>query len=178
MWNPWKSRVLVLRNFMPCPISPCHVQFWVGFVCMKNNKTYPKGFPKLLSPNNTRREILLSTEHENEMLISVCFCWPITCWTSSTGNFSFEKSNTRTNFYFVCHCWKTRLCPQNSAPAISLGKKWWPTVLEVEISCNQWGGSACTHEQSSLFLFEWGGGEIGIFCFFHLFPMCSPRCSQ
>jgi hypothetical protein len=91
MWNPWQSRVLVLRNFMPCPISPCHVQFWVGFVCMKNNKTYPKGFLKLLSPNNTRREILLSTEHENEMLISVCFCWPITCWTSSTGNFSFWK---------------------------------------------------------------------------------------
>jgi hypothetical protein len=31
--------------------------------------------------------------------------------------------------------------PQNSAPPISRGEKWWQTVLEREISC-----SSCTHE--------------------------------
>jgi hypothetical protein len=45
--------------------------------------------------------------------------------------------------------------------------------FEKKNACSQWEGSACTHDQSSFFLFERGGRERGNFCFFSLFPMCS-----
>jgi hypothetical protein len=70
---------------------------------------------------------------------------------------------------------KFSLCPQISAPVISPGQKWWLTVLEIEISCSQWEGSACTHERSIFFLFEGGVGKQGFFGFFPLFQMCSHR---
>jgi len=56
---------------------------------------------------------------------------------------------------------------------ISLGQKWWSTVLEIEISCSQWEGSART--QSALIFFFWvlGWGEGRFFFFFPLFPTCS-----
>ncbi len=60
------------------------------------------------------------------------------------------------------------LCPQIFALAISPGQKWWPTVLEIEISCCEWERSACTHERSSFFLFERANSD-----FFLFFP-----CSQ
>ncbi len=63
------------------------------------------------------------------------------------------------------------LCPQNSASAISPSQKWWPTILEIEISCSQWEGSACTYERSSFSLFERGNRDF--FCFVPLFPMYS-----
>lgn len=90
------SEILCL---VPYPHVTCNFG-WVLFV-WKTTKPIQRDSLNYLV-RTTQGEILLSTEHENEMLISVCFCWPITCWTSSTGNFSFEKSNTRTNFYFVC----------------------------------------------------------------------------
>jgi hypothetical protein len=73
------------------------------------------------------------------------------------------------------------LCPQITDPAIRPGQKWWWTVLEIKISCNQWEGSSCTHECSSFFLFEEVGGEG-----FLVFSPCSPcipikfpkRCPQ
>jgi len=47
---------------------------------------------------------------------------------------------------------------------ISPSQKWWQTVLEIEISCSQWEGAACT--QSALFFFfsfkfwvGWLGGD-------------------
>jgi hypothetical protein len=45
---------------------------------------------------------------------------------------------------------------------ISPGQKWWRTVIEIEISCSQWEGSACTQS------FGWGGGGGGkdFFSFF------------
>jgi len=52
-------------------------------------------------------------------------------------------------------------------PCISLGEKWWQTVLKREISCRQWEGSAYTHEQFKFFSFG-GGGGTGTFCFFSL----------
>ncbi len=71
-------------------------------------------------------------------------------WMSFTGSQNF-------------HGHGSSLCPQNSVPDISLHEKWWPTVLEREISCSQWGGSACTRERSSFFL---GGPGAWNFCFF------------
>jgi hypothetical protein len=81
---------------------------------------------------------------------------------------------------------KKWLCPQISAYAISPGQKWWPTVLEIEISCSQWEGSTCTHERSSFFLLGGGGGIRDFFVLFLLFPSSSqcvptvvpPRRSQ
>jgi hypothetical protein len=80
---------------------------------------------------------------------------------------------------------------------ISLGQKWWRVILEIEISCNQWEGSACTQSALILFSFKfWVGGKEDFFSFFlcsqHVpfkfpmgshqvlnmfsrFPMCSPR---
>ncbi len=50
-------------------------------------------------------------------------------------------------YSFPMHFWLSKKrCPQNSAPAINPRHKWWQTVLEIEISCNQWEGSACTHD--------------------------------
>ncbi len=79
----------------------------------------------------------------------------------------------------------------------SLSQKWWWTILEIEISCSQWEGSACTQSALILFLLSFGGGGGGgVFSFFlcsqHVpckfwmgshqilnmfpgFPMCSPR---
>jgi hypothetical protein len=45
----------------------------------------------------------------------------------------------------------TMYVPKISAPAVSLGKKWGLTVLEIQVSCSQWEGSACTHERSNFF---------------------------
>lgn len=84
---------------VPYPHVTCNFG-WVLFV-WKTTKPIERDSLNYLVRTTTQGEILLSTEQKKEMLISVCFPWPITCWTSSTGNFSFEKSN---NFYFVCHC--------------------------------------------------------------------------
>ncbi len=63
------------------------------------------------------------------------------------------------------------LCPQNSAPTISPGQKWWPTFLEIEVSCTQWEGSTCAHHDGpSFFLLGWGGWS---FIFLGFLP-----CSQ
>ncbi len=75
---------------------------------------------------------------------------------------------------------ENRYGPQNSAPAISLGKSWWWTVLEKEISCSECEGSECPHEWSS-FLFFWRGRGRGICCFFpysQCVPIKSSNCSQ
>ncbi len=58
------------------------------------------------------------------------------------------------------------------APPIRAGQKWWQTLLDIEVSCSQWEGSACNHEGSSFFLLS--GVRGGIFwVFFFLFPICS-----
>jgi hypothetical protein len=49
----------------------------------------------------------------------------------------------------------------NSAPAISLCEKWWPTVLERKISCSQWKSLSMYSQTISFFLSE--GGRQGIF---------------
>ncbi len=56
----------------------------------------------------------------------------------------------------------------NQRPYISTGQKWWWIVLEIEISCSQWKGSACIHDGPyfSLLWVRWGE-------FFLFFP-----CSQ
>jgi len=43
--------------------------------------------------------------------------------------------------------------------SISPGQKWRQTVLEIEISCSQWEGSACT--QSALIYFLLSFGWVG-----------------
>ncbi len=71
---------------------------------------------------------------------------------------------------------------------LAQAKKWWWTVLEIEISCSQWEGSACTQSALNFFLlsFGWVGGFGGrgrgfFFLFFFVpnifpkFPMCSQR---
>jgi hypothetical protein len=59
------------------------------------------------------------------------------------------------------------ICPQNFAPAISQGKKWWWRVLEREISCRKAQHAVM---KGPVFSFLWGGRRRGIFS---LFPMCS-----
>jgi len=59
----------------------------------------------------------------------------------------------------------TKFCP-----CISLGEKWWQRVLEREISCSQWEGSAYTHEQFKKNSF---GGVAGQGLFFPWFSNCS-----
>ncbi len=78
---------------------------------------------------------------------------------------------------------KSVLCLQNSAPALAYVKNG-DTVLKREISCSQWEGSACTHEQFNFFFVGWGRGT-GTFCFFPWFSKCShhvpikfSNCSQ
>ncbi len=66
---------------------------------------------------------------------------------------------------------------------ISPGQKWWWTVLEIEISCSQWEGSACTQSALIFFSFKFWGGGRRTFSFsfvpnmfpwgYHKFPMCS-----
>ncbi len=57
-------------------------------------------------------------------------------------------------------------------PVKKVRVQWGWTVLEIKISCSQWEGSPCTHEQSNFFSFR--EGKIGIFfLFFPFFPMCS-----
>jgi hypothetical protein len=58
--------------------------------------------------------------------------------------------------------------------------------FERETSCSEWESSACTHEQSSFYLFEgWKEREVIVFKKFlvtNVFPsrsqICSIRCSQ
>jgi hypothetical protein len=64
----------------------------------------------------------------------------------------------------------------------SPGQNWWWTVLAIEISCNQWEGSACTQSALIFFLLSFGLGGEGFFFIFTLFPsssqwvpICSPR---
>jgi len=75
---------------------------------------------------------------------------------------------------------------QSLPSAISLGQKWWPTVLEIKNTCNQMGWSMhsrCLDFLSFKFWVE--GVEGGFFSFFlcslyvpFKFPMCSPRVLQ
>ncbi len=52
------------------------------------------------------------------------------------------------------------------------------TVLEIEISCSQWEGSACTQSTLILFYFKfWVRGKGRIFFFFFIFPLF-PSSSQ
>jgi hypothetical protein len=55
---------------------------------------------------------------------------------------------------------------------ISPDQKWWQTVSEIEISCSQWEGSACTESALIFFHLCWGAGE-GFFFLFPLFPSSS-----
>ncbi len=76
--------------------------------------------------------------------------------------------------------WRWSLCPTVSDPASSPGRKWWQTILEIKVSCNQRGGFTCTIEESSFFS-VWGrrGGEF--FFPFHvpnMFSLCSHRVPQ
>jgi hypothetical protein len=51
----------------------------------------------------------------------------------------------------------------------------------IEISCSQWEGSACTQSALFFFLFSLGvgfGGEGGFFSFFLLSPLCSLQVSN
>ncbi len=70
----------------------------------------------------------------------------------------------------------TMYVPKISSPAVSLGKKWGWTVLEIQVSCRQWEGSACTHERSNFFS-SWEEGKQGFFVF-ALFPNVFPSCSH
>ncbi len=79
---------------------------------------------------------------------------------------------------------------------LAQAKKWWQTVLEIEIACSQWEGSAHTHDGPCFFPFQGGVGWGELFFVFvpcsqcvpnmfsscsqkvPKFSMCSPRCSQ
>ncbi len=63
----------------------------------------------------------------------------------------------------------TMYVPKISAPAVSLGKKWGWTVLEIKVSSSQWEGSARTHEPSNFF----SSRKTAIFWFFR-FSQCVP----
>jgi len=70
--------------------------------------------------------------------------------------------------------------PKKHPPfAISLGQKWWQTVLGIKISCNQWEGWTCTHNRRCFFIFGVGWGEGNFFWFFifilNMFPSSSLR---
>ncbi len=54
------------------------------------------------------------------------------------------------------------LCPQIIDLAVSPGQKWWPTILEREISWNQRESSTYIHNVR--FLAFWGWGVGSIFC--------------
>jgi len=112
-------------------------------------------------------------------------------WNQILTQLRFIHNWVITDIQWMVRWWVLVHCgPQNSALAISLGTKWWrqwwQTVLEGEISCSEWEGSACHHEWSSFFLnFLRGWREKDFFVFFPLFSMCShhvprkfPMCSQ
>jgi len=44
-------------------------------------------------------------------------------------------------------------------------------LVEIEISCSQWEGSACTHDEPCFCLLGVGGGVFFVLASF--FPMCS-----
>ncbi len=73
------------------------------------------------------------------------------------------------------------LCPQNSAPAITPGQKWWQTVLEIEISYVA-NGKAQHALMKGVVFSCWGWGGRDFFCFSpcsqcvsNMFSSCSPR---
>jgi hypothetical protein len=72
--------------------------------------------------------------------------------------------------HFAC---SVTVCPQNSAPAISLSQKWWPRVLCLKVARCQWEGWAGTY-RDPIFSF-WGGGAVRLFfpVVVNAFPMCS-----
>jgi hypothetical protein len=50
--------------------------------------------------------------------------------------------------------------------ALAPGQKWWWIILEIEISCSQWEGSAYTQSALILFFFKfWVGAKEGFFHF-------------
>jgi hypothetical protein len=103
--------------------------------------------------------------------------------TIFTFRFTFESFKECGGVSFLTSCWNNvggqphlinRMNSkrgENSGLAISLSQMWWPTIFKIKISCDQWKGSACTHDGPYFFLKGWG--VVGIFCFFSLFPMCS-----
>ncbi len=59
-----------------------------------------------------------------------------------------------------------------TAPAISLGQKWWPTVTKN--TCSQWVGWSMHSRCLDFFSFKfWVGVRGGFFFIFPLFPICS-----
>jgi hypothetical protein len=87
-----------------------------------------------------------------------------------------------------CHCktkiWTWKESPQliimdhtmspNHWPSHKPRPKWWQTVLEIEVSCSQWEGSACTPDGPWFFLYGGAGGVI-FWIFFlvcNVFPTC------
>ncbi len=113
-------------------------------------------------------------------------------WNQILTQLRFIHNWVITDIQWMVCWWVLVHCgPQNSALTIGIGKKWWrqwwQTVLEREISCSEWEGSACPHERSNFFLkFLRGWGRGFFFLFFSpFFPMCSPpvprkfpKCSQ
>jgi len=63
-----------------------------------------------------------------------------------------------------------------SPPAITLGQKWWPTVLETKNTCNQWGRlKHALKVPWFYFILSFGlwGSAGRNFSIFPLFPTCS-----
>ncbi len=60
---------------------------------------------------------------------------------------------------------------------VSLGQKWWPTVLEIEISCSQWDGQHALMIGPG-FSFFGGGGAWGEFFFFSSLFNSAPAVSS
>jgi len=79
-------------------------------------------------------------------------------WRSIFAN--YEKRSARYNDMRT-HTHTLTRPPHAFAFSISPGDKWWQTVLEIRISCNQWEGSACTHGVPKVFFLFWRGWGDG-----------------
>jgi len=97
--------------------------------------------------------------------------YPFLCF--GCHSFTSEAQRTFVTLHFAC---SVILCPQNSAPAISLSRKWWLRVLEIPKSCTlSMGRLSGHHKGSNFFLFGEGGG---VRLFFPLVPNVFPMCSH
>jgi hypothetical protein len=86
--------------------------------------------------------------------------------------FTSEAQRTFVTLHFAC---SLTLCPQNSAPAISLSQNWWPRVLAIPKSCMLSMRRLSGAPQGIQFFCFWGGGGVRLFSPLvpNSFPMCS-----
>jgi len=170
---------------LPFMLVQCFLLKKKSFLKARNQSAQKACSWQPISTYQSRLWTLLDPSHLGNSFLRAFFllCWSCFCWLANFFCIGFIIAlhlhwDCTFRFVRLCQLQLLLLCPTVYAPAISPSQKWWPTVLEIEISCSQWEGSACYSWWAQFFSLWELFFFFFFFCFLFLVPNVFATCSH